>query len=76
MRKFPGSLLVSGDGIRMILAYYQQRLGLVGDIQIGQLLLDIILVNVKQVSREYQSYEDIEDSRRPAMPDRNKIDLF
>jgi hypothetical protein len=55
--------------------HLEQKLDAITD-QIGQLLLDIILVSVKQVSREYQSYEDIEDSRRPAMPDRDKDDLF
>lgn len=55
--------------------HLEQKLDAITD-QIGQLLLDIILVSVKQVSREYQSYEDIEDSRRPAMPDRDKSDLF
>jgi ATP-dependent RNA circularization protein (DNA/RNA ligase family) len=53
----------------------EQKLDAITD-QIGQLLLDIILVSVKQVSREYQSYEDIEDSRQPAIPDRVKNDLF
>jgi len=40
--------------------------------QIGHLLLDIILVSVKQVSREYQSYEEIEDARRPDIPPRDR----
>jgi hypothetical protein len=55
--------------------HLEQKLDEITD-QIGHLLLDIILVSVKQVSREYQSYEDIEDSRRPAIPDRDKNDLF
>lgn len=55
--------------------HLEQKLDEITD-QIGHLLLDIILVSVKQVSREYQSYEDIEDSRRPAIPDRDKKDLF
>ena len=54
--------------------HLEQKLDAITD-QIGQLLLDIILVSVKQVSREYQAYEDIEDSRRPAIPDRDKNDL-
>jgi ATP-dependent RNA circularization protein (DNA/RNA ligase family) len=44
--------------------------------QIGHLLLDIILVSVKQVSREYQSYEDIEESRRPDIPPRDRNNFF
>jgi hypothetical protein len=44
--------------------------------QIGHLLLDIILVSVKQVSREYQSYEGIEESRRPDIPPRDRNDFF
>ena len=44
--------------------------------QIGQLLLDIILVSVKQVSREYQSYEEIEDARRPDIPPRDRNNFF
>jgi ATP-dependent RNA circularization protein (DNA/RNA ligase family) len=44
--------------------------------QIGQLVLDIILVSVKQVSREYQAYEDIEDSRRPPIPGRDRSTFF
>ncbi len=55
--------------------HLEQKLDAITD-QIGQLLLDIILVSVKQVSREYQSYEDIEDSKRPATTDRDKDDLF
>ncbi len=39
--------------------------------QVGQLILDIILVSIKQVSREYQTYEDLEDSRREVIADRN-----
>ena len=42
--------------------HLEQKLDAITD-QIGQLLLDIIHVSVKQVSREYQAYEDIEDSR-------------
>ncbi len=38
---------------------------------IGQLVLDIILVSEKQVSREYQTYEDIEDCRRSVVADRH-----
>ena len=44
--------------------------------QIGQLLLDIILVSVKQVSKEYQSYEEIEDSRRPDITHRDRNNFF
>jgi hypothetical protein len=44
--------------------------------QIGHLLLDIILVSVKQVSREYQSYEEIEDSKRPDIPRRDRNNFF
>ena len=55
--------------------HLEQKLDAITD-QIGQLLLNIILVSVKQVSREYQSYEDIEDSKRPAITDRDKNDLF
>ena len=39
--------------------------------QIGHLILDIILVSIKQVSREYQPYEEIEDCRRSAASDQN-----
>jgi hypothetical protein len=39
--------------------------------QVGQLILDIILVSIKQVSREYQTYEDLEDSRREVTPKEN-----
>jgi len=39
--------------------------------QIGQLMLDIILVSIKQVSREYQTYEELEDCRRGVTADRN-----
>jgi ATP-dependent RNA circularization protein (DNA/RNA ligase family) len=39
--------------------------------QIGYLMLDIILISVKQVSREYQAYEDIEDCRREVASERN-----
>ena len=39
--------------------------------QIGHLVLDIILISIKQVSREYQAYEDIEDCRRSVVSDRN-----
>jgi hypothetical protein len=41
--------------------------------QIGHLVLDMILVGIKQVSREYQSYEDIEDCRRSVVSDKNNI---
>ena len=41
--------------------------------QIGHLVLDIILVSIKQVSREYQTYEDIEDCRRSVVSDKNNI---
>ena len=41
--------------------------------QIGHLVLDMILVGIKQVSREYQSYEDIEDCRRSVVSDKNSI---
>ena len=40
---------------------------------IGRLVLDIILVSVKQVSREYQTYEDLEDTRRSVSADRNNF---
>ena len=55
--------------------HLEQKLDAITD-QIGQLLLDIILVSVKQVSREYQSYEDIEDSKRPEIPDRDRNNFF
>ena len=55
--------------------HLEQKLDEITD-QIGQLLLDIILVSVKQVSREYQSYEEIEDSRRPDIPPRDKNNFF
>ena len=42
--------------------------------QIGQLMLDIILVSVKQASREFQAYADIEECRREAR--QNKKDPF
>jgi len=41
--------------------------------RIGRLLLDIILVSVKQVSREYQTYEELEDTRRSVSADRNNF---
>jgi hypothetical protein len=53
----------------------EQKLDEITD-QIGHLLLDIILVSVKQVSREYQSYEDIEESRRPDIPPRDRNNFF
>ena len=37
--------------------------------RVGQLMLDIILVSVKQVSREFQAYEDIEGCRREVYQD-------
>ena len=55
--------------------HLEQKLDAITD-QIGHLLLDIILVSIKQVSREYQSYEDIEDSARPPTPARDKNDIF
>jgi hypothetical protein len=55
--------------------HLEQKLDEITD-QIGQLLLDIILVSVKQVSREYQSYEEIEDSRRPDIPPRDRNNFF
>lgn len=39
--------------------------------QVGQLILDIILVSIKQVSREYQTYEELEDSKRQVTAERN-----
>jgi hypothetical protein len=39
--------------------------------QVGQLILGIILVSIKQLSREYQTYEDLEDSRREVTPKEN-----
>jgi ATP-dependent RNA circularization protein (DNA/RNA ligase family) len=39
--------------------------------QVGQLILDIILVSIRQVSREYQTYEELEDSKREVTADRN-----
>lgn len=39
--------------------------------QLGHLILDIILTSVKTVSREYQSYEDWEDSRRTMSSNKN-----
>lgn len=41
--------------------------------RIGRLVLDIILVSVKQVSREYQTYEELEDTRRSVAADRNNF---
>jgi ATP-dependent RNA circularization protein (DNA/RNA ligase family) len=55
--------------------HLEQKLDEITD-QIGHLLLDIILVSIKQVSREYQSYEDIEDSRRPDIPPRDRNNFF
>lgn len=53
----------------------EQKLDVITD-QIGHLLLDIILVSVKQVAREYQSYEKIEDAKRPEIPLRDQDDPF
>ena len=49
--------------------HLQHKLDEITD-RVGQLMLDIILVSVKQVSREFQAYEDIEDCRREVYQDR------
>ena len=41
--------------------------------RIGRLILDIILVSVKQVSREYQTYEELEGTRRSVSADRHNF---
>jgi ATP-dependent RNA circularization protein (DNA/RNA ligase family) len=55
--------------------HLEQKLDEITD-QIGHLLLEIILVSVKQVSREYQAYEDIEYCRRPDIPPRDRNNIF
>lgn len=50
----------------------EQKLDEITD-RIGRLVLDIILVSVKQVSREYQTYEELEDTRRSVAADRNNF---
>jgi len=50
--------------------HLQNKLDEITD-RVGQLMLDIILVSVKQVSREFQAYEDIEDCRREVYQTRN-----
>ena len=42
----------------------------------GHLLREIILVSVKQVSREYQAYEDIEYRKRPDIPPQDRNNSF
>ncbi|MEI6703680.1 MAG: hypothetical protein WCL71_09120 [Deltaproteobacteria bacterium] len=55
--------------------HLERKLDYITD-QIGHLLMDIILVSVKQLSREYQAYEDIEDCRHPDIPLRDRNDIF
>ena len=55
--------------------HLEQKLDEITD-QIGHLLLDIILVSVKQVAREYQSYKEIEDAKRSEIPPRDQDDPF
>ena len=55
--------------------HLEQKLDEITD-QIGHLLLEIILVSVKQVSREYQAYEDIEHCKRPDIPPRDRNNFF
>jgi hypothetical protein len=38
---------------------------------IGHLVLDIILISLKKVSREYQTFDDIADSRWSATSTKN-----
>ena len=55
--------------------HLEQKLDEITD-QIGHLLLEIILVSVKQVTREYQAYEDIEHCKRPDIPLRDRNNFF
>ena len=55
--------------------HLEQKLDEITD-QIGHLLLEIILVSVKQVSREYQAYEDIEYAKRPDIPPRDRNNFY
>ena len=50
----------------------EQKLDEITD-KIGHLVLDIILVSIKQVSKEYQAYEDIEDCKRQVSEDRHNF---
>ncbi len=50
----------------------EQKLDEITD-KIGHLVLDIILVSIKQVSREYQAYEDIEDCKRQVSADKHNF---
>jgi len=55
--------------------HLEQKLDEITD-QIDRLLLEIILVSVKQVSREYQAYEDIEYCKRPDIAPRDRNNFF
>jgi hypothetical protein len=50
----------------------EQKLDEITD-QIGHLVLDIILISLKKVSREYQTFDDIADSRWSAASTKNNF---